>query len=234
MRSFRVAAADVKPVPPQDGVPAVERLGHPPRPALVPDRLAGVLAELLVERLPVAERRLGQLQLGHHAAVVVQGGTQPRPEGHEDLEADALDDADAGELGVVDHQDGLAEHLGELRGGVQADPRGHQVGTRRGERAGLRHEVRGGQDLAAPDHPRQAHRDAVVGRQLRGDAEQGRGHQLDGERVRGADAHAVRERLAGRVQHGALEPGAPAVQRQRALTGIRHGPTITGGPPGAA
>src|SRR5690606_32428558 len=112
---------------------------------------------------------------------------------------------------VVEEEDRDVERRGERVLEVEPVPRLDELGQHPRARAGPGDVVRRAHDDAVPDHPRHPDGRAVRRRELLGERADRVEEPLRGEWVRGRRADRRGVHGAGRVEHGGLDPAAPAV-----------------------
>jgi hypothetical protein len=187
-----------------------DRLPEALVPALGPDGVAGALAELLVERLAVAEGQVRDLEVRHGLAVLVERRAEARAERDHHLDPFAADDREALHVRVVAEPGRLVEPAAELDLERVPGPR-------------LVLQVRRGQDATVADHAGEADRHAVVIRQRRHELYQLRDDAVGMRSDRRRDAHLHAEHGARRGDDRRLERGAADVDRERADGRLEQG-----------
>jgi hypothetical protein len=126
----------------------------------------------------------------------------------------AGDHTGAVHLGVVEHQGGQAERLGQRGTRVEAGPRVEQFGIDPGARPAAGHVVRCRHHHAVPEHAGHADGDPVGGRQPGAELDQSLHEEVGGQRIRRRDAYRLGAHRAGLVEDRALDAAATAVDRQ--------------------
>src|SRR5271157_5905909 len=184
---FGVAAAQVEVVPVEEHFGLLDGGFE----ELVPAGLAVLVEAAAAEGVLVVHALLApgmeaQLQAGDEVAIGKEGAAQAGTQGEHQLDAPALDDSVAGDVGVVAHTDGLAPTLGEL--------------VLEGEVAPVGMEVDGEDGDAALDDAGKANGDAVEVRKWgaefieSGEYDLGRGHG------RRDDAQPLADGVAGGIE----------------------------------
>ena len=152
---------------------------------------------------------------GMQVAVHEEGRAEAGPERDHRLEALALHDGRALDVGVVGDAARLADGLGESGRQVEVRPGRLQLGVGLGARALLEHEVRRAEDVALADHAGEAAGHAVPLGELGHELGQGGDQLVRRHGVGGRHPDPRRHRRAVLVEDVRLEAGAAHVDGDR-------------------